>query len=202
MRSIFSKTLLLTSFFSTLFGCNKSDTVKSNLPEIINVKEEGFNDIALKIVETENSANAFLYTVKGKYKNKIVGLKLTVQNNINAGIVNGKLDSNAFYRKGMTLQSIGEESDNFLHALCKIYGIKCNDKFSIKPITVTIFPLNEIEANLSNPNYYRFKAFFNDDEENDYAEIFINLNLEENLVEFNEKDNEYRANIIKTYSRK
>ena len=191
--------------FSTIFGCNKTKNIDSNLPEILSVQnqEEGFEDISLKIVETNKQGNTFTYLAKGKYENKIVGLKISIQNNLKAGINKaGEIDGTAFNKDGISLQSIGQESDNFLHALSKIYGINSNAKFSSKIIKSTTFPLNNNIADLNKSEYYKFKVFFNDQEEENekYAEIFININLQQNFIEFNEKDNEYRANIIKTFS--
>ena len=192
------------SLLSTIFGCNKTKNTDSNLSEILRVQnqEEGFNDISLKIIETNKQGETYTYLAKGKFENKIVGLKISIKNNLQAGIKKGEIDGTAFKKDGISFQSIGQESDNFLQAISKIYGIKSNCKFSNKIIKSTIFPLNQSIANLNQPEYYKFKVFFNDDEEENenYAEIFININLEQNFIEFNEKDNEYRANIIKTFS--
>lgn len=190
------------SFFLSLFGCNKTNSSEENLPNITNVEnpEEDFKDIVLKIVEVSKQDNNFTYLVKGKYENNIVGLKLSIVNNIAAGISkDANINSGSFVKNGITLESIGTESDNFVAALAKIYELKSTSKFSKKPVKVTVFPLNENTSDLSKPNYYKFKAFFNDEaDENDYAELFINLNLGNNTVEFNEKDSEYRTNVLKS----
>ncbi len=188
------------SIFSSFFGCSKSQKTDAILPDITKVQEqeEGFSDLSLKIVEEYEKGNKYEYVVKGKFENNIVGLKIIIPNNIPAGIINGEIEAKSFLKNGITILSIGNESDNFLNALSKIYHSQAKSKFSTKPIIATVFPLNQMKADLSQPEYYKFKVFFNDEgDENEYAEIFINLNLTNKFIEFNEKDNEYRTNIIK-----
>lgn len=189
-------------FFSSFFSCNDMKNSEPILPYITKVQEqeEGFNDISLKIIEVNKKENNYEYIAKGKYENKIVGIKISIQNNISAGINNnGEIEAKSFEKNGIIIESIGAESDNFVTALSQIYNIPRTTKFSKNPIKTTIFPLNQTVADLTKSNYYKFKVFFNDEsDENEYAEIYININLENNYIEFNEKDNEYRINIIKT----
>ena len=45
----------------------------------------------------------------------------------------------------------------------------------------------------------RMKFFFNPDgEEELYSEVFINIDLSEKRLEFNEKDNAYRAPLLRS----
>ena len=45
----------------------------------------------------------------------------------------------------------------------------------------------------------RMKFFFNPDgEEALYSEVFINIDLSEKRLEFNEKDNDYRAPLLRS----
>jgi hypothetical protein len=49
-------------------------------------------------------------------------------------------------------------------------------------------------------DYVQFKVFFDsEDELGLYSEMFCNINLKENIIEFNEKDEDYRENIIKSF---
>lgn len=43
----------------------------------------------------------------------------------------------------------------------------------------------------------KLKLFFHSDIESRYAEVFLNIDLPERLVQFHEKDQEYRKNVIR-----
>lgn len=196
---------MLMSLFLSFGSCHKSKNQELNLPDITEVQEqeEGFADIRLKIVEANPKGKNIEYLAKGKFENQIVGLKITLPQNLPEGILNGEINEKSFLKKGVTLTTIGQESDQLLHALGKLYQIPTTAKFSTLPIQVTIFSLNEVNADLSKPHYYKFKIFFNDTgDENEYAEMFLNLDLENNFIEWNEKDNEYRKNIIHSLEEK
>lgn len=61
------------------------------------------------------------------------------------------------------------------------------------------FSLNESPVDLEAREHYKFKMFFQDDNEDLYCEIFCNIDLAGNVIELHEKDEEYRENIIKNF---
>ena len=103
---------------------------------------------------------------------------------------------------GVIIKSIGEQSDEFLAALCELYSMKVSKNFRKHNISATIFSLNSEKVNFNNStSYYKFKIFLNDESnENDYAELYINIDLKNQELEIFEKDNEYRKAIIKVFS--
>ncbi|MBA3705532.1 MAG: hypothetical protein H0W84_06410 [Bacteroidetes bacterium] len=56
--------------------------------------------------------------------------------------------------------------------------------------------MNSKPIDFSKSDYYKFKVFF-DRDENSYAEMYINIKTSAGEIELNEKDEEYRDNIIK-----
>lgn len=186
-------------FFSNLFGLRK----KKNLIELASNQdnEEGWNDLIFSITEKEKLDNGFWsLTCKAKHGNHIVGLKINIADRIPFGIVNEEIDNTSFYAKGVEIHSIGKESDKLIEVISTLYKLPKKSKFTNKKLTFTVFPLNKEIAILENGRFH-FKLFFDEnDEHNLYAEIFLNPNLKNGTVELNEKDVEYRDNILKFLS--
>jgi hypothetical protein len=163
--------------------------------------EEGWNDIFLKITDQTKTSSSVIYTAKGLYEEQIVGICVEVQTNMIAGLLpSGEINRDAFYRDGIKFFSIGVESDRLLKALSALYEFPTD-----RPIAKTIegamtFSLNENPVNLAARKHYKFKMFFQDDNEDLYCEIFCNVDLAGNVIELHEKDEEYRENIIKNFA--
>ena len=191
------------SFFSFLFGCKNNNEDKSanlNLVEItsrLNI-EDGWFDIFLKVTEDKKTDSSHIYIAKGLYKNKTVGLQIEVSSKIKAGIVNDEIDSeNGFLSNGVKFKSIGTESDEFIKALAELYNQPAVKNFSSKTISATTFSLNDKSVNLQKSDYYKLKLFFEENDENLYSEMYLNINTKKQEIEIHEKDEAYREPIIK-----
>jgi hypothetical protein len=178
-----------------------------NLSEISKVteQEEGFQDFFLKIVSEEKIKDSYVYIAKGLFNSKVVGLKFEIISNLPSGIdSDGNLDAkNGFIRNAIKISSIGKESDEFLKAISKLYRFPTNKKFSNSTLSPTAFSLNRSRVEVQKLGYYKFKLFFKDsenDKEEDYCELYFNINTEEKIIELFEKDNEYRKSIIRAFS--
>jgi len=188
-------------FLSSIFGFSQN----TNLIELTSNQdaEEGWKDLIFIITEKEKLDNGFWsLTCKANYGNQTVGIKINISDGIPAGIVNDEIDNTRFFSKGVEFQSIGKESDKLIEIISKLYGLPTKNKFTSEKLTFTAFPLNKEKAILENGRFH-FKIFFDEnDERNLYAEIFLNPDLKNGTVELNEKDEEYRANIVKLLSEK
>lgn len=189
------------SILSTLWNCgqNKNDSLKE-ITEITN-KEDDFADVSLNILSKTHDENYTSFVAKGVCNHKVVGLEVLLANDIEPGVINGQISQNGFRKNGLILKSIGKESDEFLSALSKLYSLNNQNKFKKNEISATVFSLNSEKLNSNNSSYYKFKIFLNDESnEDDYAELYINLNFQNQELEIFEKDNEYRKAIIKALS--
>lgn len=163
--------------------------------------EEGWNDIFLKITDRKEKNESVIYIAKGLYKGKVVGLKVEVLKNMMAGLLpSGEVNQNAFYRDGIRFFSIGNESDELVKALSNLYQFPTIKSFPESIVGAMTFSLNEIPVDLKNNEHYKFKLFFQDNSEDLYCEMYCNLDLLDGVIELHEKDEEYRENIIKTFS--
>ena len=186
---------------SSIFGCIQN----KNLIELTSNQdaEEGWQDLIFTITEKEKLDNGFWsLTCKAKYENQIVGLKIKIADGIPAGIVNDEIDNTNFVANGVEIQSIGTESDKLIEVISNLYEQPKMTKFSSEKLTFTAFPLNREKGILENGKF-KFKLFFDDNnEQNLYAEFYMNPDLINGIVELNEKDEEYRMNIVKLLSDK
>jgi hypothetical protein len=202
--------IIVMGLFSTLFGCGQNNDKKQQvnsvkLADITSRTDtsEGFSDIFLIITSSIKTDTSNIYIGQGLFKGKTVGLKFEINSNLPFGISSdGEINSKgAFVRNGVKFISIGQESDELINALSELYDEPNKKPFSKKVISATVFSLNQQDADFGKKGYYKFKLFFNDDGgENDYAEIFFNVNTDEQIIELHEKDHDYRKPLLKAFT--
>jgi len=203
------KTIIIMGFFATLFGCGQTN--KSETKEIIKLEEitsrtdtsEGFSDIFLSIESDTKTDSSHIYVAKGLYKGKTVGLQFEVKSNMENGLTpDGEMNSQGgFTKNAIKTNSIGKESDELVKALGELYSFPTTKSFTKQTITSTAFSLNQKIADLDKSDYYKFKLFFEDDNEDLYSELFFNINTTEKIIELHEKDQEYRHPLIKVFTK-
>ena len=193
--------------FSFLFGCKDNNTKAQQTNNLVDItsrldQAEGWSDIFLTITADTKTDTSHIYIAKGLYKGKTVGLQIEVRSNIAAGIIDGKPDSqHGFIDNAVRLTSIGQESDELVKALAELYKKPTDKGFTKQTISATAFSLNEKSADLDKKDYYRLKLFFEQNDENLYSEIFLNINTDKREIELNEKDEGYREPIIKVWTK-
>lgn len=197
---------------SFLFGCQKKQSeakqiVTSNGVQLEEIssrmdEKEGWADVYLKIVSEVETDTSRIYIAKGLHKGVQVGLQIEIKSNIGAGIVDGSIDgASGFAKNGVCLQSIGEESDNFIQAMGELYKVRGANSFTKQPMSLTVFSLNAKAVDLNEKDYYKLKLFFEDADEELYAELFLNINTQIKEIELHEKDEAYRKPLIKFWTR-
>lgn len=185
---------------SNIFGCNDD----KNLTELTSSQgaEEGWQDMIFTITEKKKENAFWILTCKSKFRNKIVGLQISIADEIPAGIINEEIDNSKFVPKGVVIQSIGKESDKLIEVMSKLYGQPKKVKFTNEKLPFTVFPLNKEKGTLENGRLH-FKVFYDqEDDRNLYAEFFLNPDLKNGNLELNEKAEEYRQNIVGLFSEK
>jgi hypothetical protein len=103
---------------------------------------------------------------------------------------------------GLTLRRVGAASDSFVQLLAKHYGIKKAPVRMRESVDLAAVVLEGNPENLPKEPV-KIKIFFNADSEREeeYGEAFLNIDLPRRLVQFNEKDPDYRAPIISALGR-
>ena len=160
--------------------------------------EEGFQDLVFNIEKYWNDEYGnHIVHARGQFHDRIVGFKIAFRPNMRLGIVNSEFDNTAFYVEGITMFSAGKESDDFVRAISELYEIKNRDQRMKDKVIFTSFALGGNPLNFAQEEL-KFKVFHDDsDSLGMYAELYINICVEENIIELREKDIEYRKNIIR-----
>ena len=156
---------------------------------------DGFVDIDLPIIQAESKLSSLVSVVaRGKIQGSVVGFAVDLDSK---WIVKPIENANAsFYWGKARLRSIGPDSDAFSKLLAGLYQLPCATAKMPSHIEVEVVGLaNDPRLVKSNPT--KMKLFFNANSENNYAEVFLNLDLNSKVLEFHEKDPEYRAPLLR-----
>jgi hypothetical protein len=196
-------------FLATLLGCStnqrksvNTESTKTNIStlaikplQIDKGEEEGWGaDIRLSIIDKAENDTVKIYKAVSSYEGKELGLLILVPK--------AKEGSKGF-GNGITLQSVGSQSDNLLYTLLTLYKQKVDTsaKF-VKSVKVNYVNLKEFaksvagqEGQYTTANEY--KLFFEGNNDEDYAELYLNVNADDNWIELREKDEEYRPIVLR-----
>jgi len=196
-------------FLATLFSCSNNQTNADNnygatsatktYPvqplQIDNGEEEGWGaDIRLSIVETSENDTAKVYKAVSSYKGQKLGLLVSVPK---------RKEGDKGFGQGISLKSIGTQSDYLFRTLQQLYKQPIDTTATfIKDIKVTYVNLREFakavtgqEGQYTAANEY--KLFFEGTSDEDYAELYLNVNTTDNWIELREKDEEYRPIVLR-----
>jgi hypothetical protein len=179
-----------------MFSCSQN-----NLVDITSkiVKTSGFADIALSITDTKETDSMFVYTAQGLYKSDTVGIEIYLKKGLKAGIVNGEL-KDVFIGNAIKMHSIGSKSDKLLAAMGELYGV---DSIS-NTMRTDLMVLNCANFNQEDVNYtsgeYKFKVFMEMATGN--PELLMNFDFTNKLILLNEKDVEYRIDVLQYLMKK
>jgi hypothetical protein len=161
-----------------------------------NGEEDGWGaDIRLSIVSIAETDTSKLFTAISTYQDKKLGLLVSVPK---------KKEGEKGFASGISLKSIGTESDNLLQTLTMLYKQKADSTLKfINSVSVTYVNLDEFSKSLGlqDGGEYKtqnqYKLFFEGSNEEEYAELYLNISPTEHWIELLEKDEEYRPIIIK-----
>lgn len=156
---------------------------------------DGFVDIDLPIVEIDSkSPNLVSVIARGKVQGAVVGLAVDLSPNwIAKPIENANV---SVYWGKARLRSIGPESDAFSKLLAGLYRLPCTTAKMPSRIDVEAVGLSN-DPRLVKSSPTKMKLFFSANSEKNYAEVFLNLDLNTKVLQFHEKDLGYRAPLLR-----
>ena len=96
----------------------------------------------------------------------------------------------------VSYRSIGVESDLLLQAMDEVYGTKKAPKAMNKVTEFSAISLEGDPKNLTK-GLVKIKLFFESNSEDQYAELFTNIDLTARKLYISEKDEEYRSAIVR-----
>jgi hypothetical protein len=197
-------------FLATLLGCSNSqtntdkaetsDTTTSPAkPLQIDNSEDGWGaDIRLSIVAKFENDTVNIYKAVSIYDEQKVGLLISVPK---------RKEGDKGFGHGILLKSVGIQSDYLLRTLSQLYN---------QPSYKTATFINEVSVNYVNLKAFakavtgqegqstvtnQYKLFFEGKSDEEYAELFLNINLMDNWIELLEKDEEYRPKVLSFLSK-
>lgn len=159
--------------------------------------EEGWGaDIRLSLTEITSTDSLTFYKAISSYEGKNVGIELIVPNT-KPGMENSPTQT-------LELKTCGESSDNLLALLSKLYKLKGDTaRHFTTSASLAFVDLNEFakakfgKDAISHTDAKEMKLFFETEDPEDYAELYVNINEKEHWLEVREKDESYRRQIIK-----
>jgi hypothetical protein len=186
----FTRRSTFVGIIAAIFGDSK---VRAS-PVRVNT-EEGFADLDLPLAAAPQATRVGQRLLaQGTYDGHRVGFAAEIYGEWIEKPLDDK--SATFYWGKVTLRSIGEPSDNFVEALSKLYGVSSKSAPMLSEITAQAVGLaDDPRTLLEGP--VRMKLFFHSDIEERYAEVFMNLDVPSRVVQFHEKDQEYRQNVVR-----
>lgn len=206
--------IFITILTVTYLSCNNPDNSKVNttadtkqieMKDTFPIKElfvdkgdeEGWGaDIRLSITEISKTDTSVTYFANSLYDKKNVGLKITIPTALPK--------SEKGLAQVLTLQSSGNISDNLVQILSKLYNEKVDTTLHFVASKKVVFiDLNEFakaqfeQQSANKTTAIEMKVFFETENPDDNAELYININETEHWVEIREKDEGYRKQVIK-----
>ena len=187
---------------------NQPDNVKKtnsitriNLPIqpliIDNGNDEGWGaDIRLSLSEISSTDSLVTYKAISSHEGKNVGLEFILPK--------AKPATDSSPTQILTIKTCGESSDNLLILLSNLYKLKADHvKHFINSASLSFVDLNEFarakfgKDAIPDTDAKEMKLFFETEDPNDYAELYVNINDKEHWIELREKDESYREQVIK-----
>ncbi len=190
-----------------LLACQNSSTKMGNvndkgpsIEQLTNYPEADKQQLFFRMVEELHTDSSVIYTVKSTFEQDTVGLKVEVLKNIHPGInSSGQVDADRGFVSGsIKLSSVGEESDNFVKALGKMFKLSTDGKMTSSVILPTVFSSNKEVVDLDKNGTYSFKLFF-ENQRGEPAELFANVDTYRRSFEISEKDSSFRAQLLSAF---
>ncbi|MGO8929175.1 MAG: hypothetical protein ACLQU3_20100 [Limisphaerales bacterium] len=165
-------------------------------PEVTSASDAGFHDLVFYIQEHKKLADGS-QSIRGAgtYKGRVLGLEVILGPTWQEGAL-GKDIPLVTYRGLVTYRSTGGGSDVFVQVLDELYGTKLSPKSMGTETRFTGISLGGNPRDLAK-GPVRIKLFFESGGQDDYAELFTNVELAAHRLEVHEKDEAYRLPIIK-----
>jgi hypothetical protein len=163
-------------------------------PEVTSESEEGFHDLVFYIQEHKISTDGTqILRVSGTHNTRQLGLEVVLGPTWKAGSKNVPL---ATYSGDVLYHSVGKESNSFLEVLDDLYGTQLKPSAMVKEARFAGISLGGDPSHLVKEPV-KIKLFFETGKDDEYAELFTNIDLATRRIEIREKDEEYRLPIVK-----
>lgn len=165
--------------------------------DIISNTEEDFCDFSFDIIKYKKKLFGNIYIECAANDNSnVVGFELELKNGM-TGLNNGNIDTWHTYIDGIKINFVDNLSESLIDSIIKYYKLNLTNLKLNKSSIIECGSLTENQLDYNN-KLIQFKCFVDSsNEKNLYAEFYINIDLKNKKVYFNEKSTEYRENIVR-----
>jgi hypothetical protein len=168
------------------------------LPEVGAGSEEGFADLTLRLDRLySDEEGATHLQASGMHRGQLVGFAVMLGSQWVQQPLENSLES--IYWGEVTIESVGDASDSFLGALDEIYSTRLSPARMRGETRFLAAGLGENPHELLKTKTH-IKLFFEHENEERCAEVYLNIDRPNQLVEFHEKDTDYRIPLVRCLS--
>ncbi len=162
--------------------------------------EEGFLDVDLPLASLVLGPTGELRAVaRGEVGGSVIGFAVVLHPKWHAKPIEGG-GATLYWGTG-SFERTGPESDSFVDFIAQRYSVQTDGPHigMLAKIDAEVVGLDS-DPTMAQEQGAKMKFFFHSSSDDRYAEVFININAEESLLEFHEKDNEYRIPLLRALS--
>lgn len=192
-----ARILLIVGLFSWFGSGSSADAVTK---EMTVVEEDGFADFDFPLISAGHvDDGGWLISARGLLNKETIGFDVRLGGEWKSQDVDdGELI--VFWGSGAIIRS-GAESDDFCGLLQDKYQLAGSSREMPDLVETMVVSLGTDPIRITEEPL-KMKMFVEPEgDENEYAEFFLNVDLRGKVVQFHEKDNEYRENLIKAFCR-
>jgi hypothetical protein len=158
-------------------------------------------DVRVPIVATRfGMGGAHIIASQGAYRGRSVGVEMTVRSQMKPGFVGDEFDKTAVYKGGVVIRGMGNGARHLADVFSEAYLTAATDTEPLDQLDLTSIALGG-NPMLIETEHVNFKVFHDDEDKLGlYFEMFLHVDVASGYVRFDEKDEEYRENIVKAFA--
>jgi hypothetical protein len=186
----------LLGFAAALLGCSKGDgdpprDSRGVVSELAG--PDDFVDLSLHLRAHERGAEgAQSLSAEMTHDGKVLAITIVLE----PGWKKTAVGDIPVQQGVVTVRSLGAASDCFLQRLDAVYGTKMQPKVMRLETRFTAITLSGDPTALDR-GPVQIKLFHESDDEDAYAELYVNVDLAKRVVEWAEKDMDYRRPVVR-----
>ena len=157
-------------------------------------------DVKVPIVFVRAANGSINVTAQGEYRGRQVGAQISIRGQMKSGIIDDDVDKTAFYRSGIVVHALSDTTRHLADVFSEIYILPISDAQPLHSLDLTSFALDG-DPKLIETHHLNFKVFHDDEDKLGlYFEMFFHIDIPARYVRFDEKDEGYRKNVIRSFS--
>ena len=188
---------LISSLFALAFACSAA---AADIPQLFAKSDiAGFADAELKVDRTEKASDgSLIVTAAALAGDERVAIQVIVPQQWRSS--RAKEAPITLSTGTLRLRSTGKATEAFVRVLATAYHQKV-EKFEFAEVELAAISLKGDPSRVASTPV-QIKVFYESKNEEEYAEAFVNIDLQRGIVQFHEKDPDYRKAVIGFLSRK